>query len=189
MNIANVQNGSQIAVERHGSSIDCAHSTSRLTTLHELLAVLENDPPKSLPMLRSTASKVAEFYKLRLEEVSLDRVHQMRGQFRRYLEARTYAENSIRSYVNYAHILMQQARKFGWRPYQSLPEAWQQILALASKKKCTDPARSLALVRRTPQDVTVEDVDAWGERAFGQGASALLRSDPGQLSRNDPPVR
>jgi integrase len=141
------------------------------TTVSELLVLLSKEPPESFPMLRSTASKIAQFCGTSTEELTLDRVYQMRLQFRRYLEKAPYTENSIRTYVNYSNVLIQLARRQGWRPGQELPKEWQQVLALAPKRKCTDIVLYLALIRRTPNDVTVEDVDEWAEGRVQQGRS------------------
>lgn len=171
MNIVSIQNGSQIASKPHESAADCAYTSP--TTLSELLGILESDSPKSLPMLRSAVVKIAEFQNQRTEEISLDRVFEMRSPLRRYLKSRTYTENSIRTYVNLVSTLIQKARAAGWRPYQTLSEEWQQILAVAPKNKCTDIVRSLALLRKSPREVTSDDVDAWCENALGRGLRSI----------------
>ncbi len=172
MDVANMQSGSQIAAEPRKSSAQFADTgPSKLT---ELLELLENDPPQSLPMLRSTASKIAEFYNIQTAEITLDQVYAMRGQFRRYLKSRKYAEGSVRSYVNFLRILVDHARRSGWRPYRNLPQEWQRLLALAAKRRCSEVVRSVAVVRVTPHEVTLDDVDAWGETALSQGSSIRL---------------
>lgn len=182
MNIVSVQNGSQIASAPPGSSVSCADkcdtpSTNDLsiasapTTLHDLMERLQKNPPKSYPMLKSTAGAVAGFFKAPANEIELDRVAAMRGQFRRHLKASRYSENSVRSYVNYVRILIKMARDLGWRPGQSLPKEWQSVLALASKRKCTAAVHFLALIRKSPKDVTVEDVEGWVEARFLEGIS------------------
>lgn len=184
MSITELRNGSQIAAGPLESSVNCTDSALKPTSLSMLLSILERDPPKSLPMLRSTASKIAEFYGARIDDISFDRVYQMRGQFRRYLETRRYTENSIRSYVNYVRILIQKARSFGWFPGQNLPAEWQQLSALAHKRKCTDAVHYLAQVRKSPKDVTVEDVDCWVEVRLQEGISyELLRDKKGRFWR------
>ena len=163
MNSSILQNGSPIACEVLDSSEIAAARNSAPNTLTDLMVLLRDNPPKSFPMLQSTASLIAKFLDATFDEITLDRVNEMRGRFRRYLETRRNAENSIRSYVNYARILIKMARKFGWRPGQAAPKEWQQILALAPGKKCTDIARYLSQIKKTPGDVTIEDVESWAE--------------------------
>ena len=171
MNCAIVQFGSQTAPDSGGPSPESAFLTQPPKTLGDLLTLIDKSTSKELPMLRSTAAKLAEFHNLQFDEISLDKILQMRSQFRRYLEGRKYAENSVRSYVNYVRILIYRARALGWRPCQGLPEAWQQVLALAPKRKCTDTAQSFAVIMKSPRDITAEDVDNWVETQIQQGVS------------------
>jgi hypothetical protein len=148
------------------------------------MVLLERNPPKSFPMLGTTVSLIAAFFDSSFEETTMDRVNQMRGGFRRYLETRKYAQNSVRSYVNYARMLIGLARQYGWRPDQTAPKEWQQVLALASRKKCTDIARYLAQVKKTPNDVTIEDVEYWADLRLQEGVSyTLVRAKKGLFWR------
>jgi len=171
MSIAIVPNGSLIADYVLDSANNDSTRSSVPNTLGDLMVLLERNPPKSFPMLGTTASLIAAFFDSSFEETTIDRVNQMRGRFRRYLETRKYAENSVRSYVNYARMLTGLARQHGWRPNQTAPKEWQQVLALAPGKKCTDIARYLAQIKKTPSDVTIEDVESWAELRLEEGVS------------------
>lgn len=171
MSVATVQNGSQIAHKELDSATNGSSLSAAPNTLSDVMVLLEKSPPKSLPMLETTSSHVAGYFGLPFEEITMDRVNEMRGRFRQYLEKSPYTENSVRSYVNYVRVLIRLAGEFGWRPGQSAPKEWQQVLALAPKSKCTDVARYLALVKETPGDVTAEDVESWAELRLQQGVS------------------
>jgi len=174
MSIMNLHDGSQIACDLHESSATCGPCATIPITLSELLVALNETAPKSLPMLRSTASKLAVYFNMQPEEISLDSVYGLHGRFRQYLVSRKYAENSIRSYVNYLRILIQEARRTGWSPYLSVPEEWRKVLLLAPRRKCTSIARALSLVRKHPKDITVDDVAEWGQAANAEGESSTV---------------
>ena len=177
MSIAIVPNGSLIADYVLDSANNDSTRSSVPNTLGDLMVLLERNPPKSFPMLGTTASLIAAFFDSSFEETTIDRVNQMRGRFRRYLETRKYAENSIRSYVNYVRILIGSARQFGWRPNQTAPKEWQQVLALAPGRKCTDIARYLSQTKKSPGDVTIEDVESWADLRLHEGVSYSGVSD------------
>jgi integrase len=175
MNVAILQNGAQLAKDGRVASGNDTRTASPIT-LSELLGILATNPPKSFSMLRSTAAQIANLCNQPIEEITLDRVLEMRRPFRRYLEQRPYAENSIRSYVNYGRILIQMALKEGWRPYQNLSQDWLRVLALASRRKCTDPVRFLSIAKTNPRDVTPEDVENWAQIRLQEGASRKVVS-------------
>lgn len=152
MNFATLRSGTPIAPQILESSTNDATPTPAPNTLHDLMVLLEKNPPKHHRMLRSTAAVIAaKFFHQSLEEITLDRIAQMRGQFRRRLEAEKYTEHSVRSYVNYARILIKIARDLGWRPGRNLPQEWQHILPLARKTKCADVVHYLAQSKNSPR--------------------------------------
>ena len=170
MNCATLRSGTSIAQQMLESSTTDATPAPAPTTLHDLMVLLEKNPPKHYRMLRSTAAVVAaKFFNLSLEAITLDRVAEMRGQFRRRLEAEKYTENSVRSYVNYVRILIRISRNLGWRPGQNLPQEWQRILPLARKRKCADIVHYLAQTTKSPKDVTINEMEEWLDVRLQEG--------------------
>lgn len=153
--------GTQIALEVHDSSANGTCAALAPTTLRDLLDILAQKPPRALPMLRATSSLLAAYLDKTVEQISLDSVNDTRDGFRPYLEGRKYKENSVRTYVNHTKILLSSARDFGWTPTRTVPEEWRGVLELATEKECDDLAKHLANVRKTPREVTTEDVDQW----------------------------
>lgn len=184
MNSVDIHIGSQIAPVPLNSTGDFAQQSATPKTLSDLLIILAADPPKTWPMLQSTASKLAEYCGKPLEGTTLDQIFETRGQFRRYLEKAPYTENSVRSYVNYVRILLQMAVALGWQPGHVITQEWQEVLAQAPARKCLDVARYFSRVKKSPRDVTANDVEAWAEGRLKEGASFTnVRTKRGQFWR------
>jgi hypothetical protein len=89
-------------------------------------------------MLRTTCALLGNYLNKPAEQISIDRINESREDFRAFLQRSKYKEASIRSYLNFARILLKSAKSLGWKPTDSIPEAWRGVLALAAEKKCTD---------------------------------------------------
>lgn len=163
--------GAQIALEFRGPSVLVAAKVQGLITLGDLLDILGGTPPPGFPMLRTTSSLLGAYLNKPIEEISVDLVSQTRNGFRPFLEDRKYAEKSIRTYVNYVRILLNHAKDFGWKSSEVEPEEWRAVLALAAEKRCQDVVRYLAGIRKTPREVTIEDVERWAHLSVDQGLS------------------
>src|ERR1039457_6986539 len=100
MTISNVHSGSQIAQEFPTSS----QTDHNLNTLADLLDRLQEQPPKTFSMLRTTCSILVSYQGKPANEILLDSVFGAKDGLRAFLESRKYSENSIRSYVNYVRI-------------------------------------------------------------------------------------
>ena len=163
--------GTQIALNvRHSSEI----GTSELViprTLDDLLRAWSKEPPRELPVLRTTCNLLAKYLDTPVEHVLLNKVKETRDGFRTFLEGRKNKETSIRTYVNHVRILLNYARASGWEFVEEHPEAWRGVVALAVEKKCDDLAKHLARFRRTPGEVLIEDVDQWVLLRTQQGHS------------------
>jgi integrase len=122
-------------------------------------------------MLRTTCSRIAAYLDMPAEQITIESVSETKPGFRPFLESRKYAENSIRTYVNHARILLNSATQLGWKPTEAVPEGWRGVLALAPERKCTDIVRHFARIRMLPNDVTIEDVDSWVQSSVQRGAS------------------
>ena len=169
MTFTTIQNGAQSAYAIPDSSKPLAVSRTEVRSLADLLIQLNNEPTSQLPMLRSTAAKVAAFLGKSVEEVSLDLVHAHREGFRPFLQSQRYKEGSIRSYVNYLRILMQSAEELGWGPFMHQSSEWKPVLDLAKKNYCLALAKVLAETKKTPADVTQDDLNRWAEVSIARG--------------------
>src|SRR4051812_6674504 len=101
MTFATIHNGAQIARALPHSSADSMCRRIEVQTLADLLAHLNSKPTSQLPMLRTTAGKIAAFLGRPINQISLDLVYANRERFRPFLEKQRYKEGSVRSYVNY----------------------------------------------------------------------------------------
>lgn len=156
-----VQNGSAIAAELRDSSENSASSPIAPRTLADLLAIWSENPPRQVSMLRHTCALLADYHGTTVHDLTIDAVEQRRKSFRAFLEGRKNKENSIRTYVNYVRILLNLAREAGWELSDTTSTDWRCVIALADEQHCGDLARSLASIRKSPRDVTFEDVDCW----------------------------
>jgi hypothetical protein len=120
-------------------------------------------------MLRTTCARLADFFQMSVEDISIDAVDRSRKGFRPFLEGRQYGENSVRTYVNHVRILLNSASAAGWQPTDPTSEEWRRVIAIAAEKNCTDVARHLAAIRKSPREVTIEDVDQWVHVAAQRG--------------------
>jgi integrase len=164
-----IQDGTQVASALPHSSSDSTSRRIEVTSLAELLVHLNNQPTSQLPMLRTTAGKIAAFLGRSINEISLDLIFANRERFRSFLEAQRYKEGSVRSYVNYLRMLLEAAEGLGWRPFVHLPVEWQRVIDLASKNKCLTVMKFMAQAKGTPAEVTQEDLHNWIELSINEG--------------------
>ena len=163
--------GTQIASDIRDSSANCADAARALKTLENLLDILGEKPPPAFPMLKTTSALLAAYLDQPISQITIDSVNESRDGFRRFLKGRKNKENSIRSYVNYARILLRIAAELGWKPNHAVPEEWRTVLALAKERKCETLANYIATVKKRPRDVSIEDVDHWVQMRSQQGNS------------------
>src|ERR1039458_7166608 len=179
-----VHSGTQIAREVHDSSSYCSPNRRTLKTLADLLDILSENPPSGFRMLKSTCALIAAYLEKTTEQISVDSVYETRDGFRAYLVGRKNKSNSIRSYMNFRRILLKSAAEFGWKAENPVPEAWRDVLALATKRECLDLARHLSQLRKIPGQVTIEDVDRWVEKRVQQGIThCWARGKKNQIGR------
>lgn len=169
-----LQFGTQIAADVRSTSGNSKPGARNLKTISDLLDMLAENPPSALPMLRTTCSLLGVYLDKPVDQVLIDSVNETRNGFRSFLESRQYAQNSIRTYVNHVRILLKNAKELGWEPTQEIPEEWRGVLALAAEKKCLEVVKYLAGIRQSPRDVTIEDVESWGQMRIKQGFSSQL---------------
>ena len=141
----------------------------RIKTTGDVLAIVGQEPGRSTAMLRTTCGLLGLYLDLPGNDIPIDTLDARRKGFREFLVQRTYAENSVRSYVFQLRVLLKTARRHGWKPNANAPERWKPLLALASEKKITDIVRHFSQVTKTPADVTVENVDLWCKETSESG--------------------
>ncbi len=163
--------GASIAPEVRATSGVLTSKGCTPKTLRDLFDIFAANPPKSLSMLHATWSVLAGYLQMSADQITIDSVFDNSDGLSRFLESRKYAKNSVRSYGNYVRILLRKAEEFGWNPDEAFPEAWRGVLALAPEHKCADMTKHLARRRKTPADVTIEDIDGWVQMRTEQGRS------------------
>src|SRR6266852_721581 len=163
--------GAQIAQAVRSPSGTSKSEVPDPKTHDDLLARLEENPPRGFAMLRTTCSLLAAYLNESPRNVLLTTVDETRDGFRPFLERRKYTGNSVRSYLNYRRILLTAAKDLGWKPLETVPEPWREVLALAVDRKCTDIVKDIARIRTMPGEVTILDVDRWVELKIAQNRS------------------
>ena len=174
--------GSQIAFEVRDLSANSTPEVTDLKTVGDLLNRLATNPPRAYRMIKTTCSLLVTYLGLPTDKMLIESVHESKDGFRPFLEGRTYAENSIRTYVNHVRILLSCAKAFGWKPDDGVPEAWRGVLALAAGKRCTTIVKYFARAKKLPRDVTVEDVDQYVQLQVQKGKSlSMARVNKGRF--------
>lgn len=161
MMIENLQNGSEIAIALHDLSEISATHRAVPTTLADLLAIWEDNPPREVAMLRTTCARLADYHGAQVQDVTIVAVDRQRTGFRPFLVGRKYGENSIRTYVNHLRLLINYAKAAGWQAANSSSPEWGQVVLLANEQNCGELARYLLAIKNHPCDVTSHDVDQW----------------------------
>lgn len=162
MTTVNVPDGSQIAQVPPASSLTADKFAIVPKTVADLLVLLEQQGMKGMPMLRTTSGVLATFLSATHDRLTIQSVHDTKDQFRSYLTERRYAENSIRTYVNHAKILLNAAGQFGWVPSEEIPPAWEPVLNCGrSRKLPRNLVKHLMVLKPEPIHVSDTDVNAW----------------------------
>ena len=124
MNSALLQSGTEIAYDLRTSPNPSTITDVPVNTIGDLLTILEQRPPRSLAMLKTTCGLLGVYLNQPRDQILLDTVDARRSGFRQFLVARKYAENSIRAYVFQTRFLINTARRLGWRPSFAASEEW-----------------------------------------------------------------
>jgi hypothetical protein len=147
-----------------------------LKTVQDLLTSLRGS--RYLQMLRTTAGHISAFLNFPVEELAVDVLVDLGPSFRTYLNRRRYKRQAVRSYSNFAAMLLREAKKLGWTPAHSeLADAWQPVLAALPKRGCGAIVRYAIRQSRTPSQFCDKDLEAWGQtwldkgESFGHGAN------------------
>lgn len=143
----------------------------KLKTVQDLLTALQGS--RYFSMLRTTAGHTSNFLKLPVEQLPIDALLDLGPSFRLYLKERRYKRDAVRSYSNFAAMLLRGAKEMGWVPRQpEVPEAWQLILAAMPKNSCCGGIIRYAIRKqRTPSQFSDDDLNLWGQELLNQGRS------------------
>jgi integrase len=172
MSLSILQDGSEIAVDLRGSSRISGHRPVSVTTLRDVLDALETDPPPSYGMLRSTVARFSEFKSQPADRIRIECLKLERDDFKDYLNHSKYAQNSIRSYLNYSRILSGIATKMGWSsPLFTIPPDWSDLEPQIIRALCQGLVLHLVRIGRRPDTVHEDDLKAWVEKEVRQGRS------------------
>lgn len=174
MSTSTLRNGTAIAAPLPGIAQKSTVRPRKLASLQDLLDALEENQPHHIAMLRSTASKLAEFYDKPCAEISIELVEAERDEFRDYLRGKRYAPNSVKSYSNYASNLARFARQYGWTSSPDMiPAEWLPLIPAIRRAGSQRLFRYLLRQGRLPSAMREADLESWVEREVRSGRSYI----------------
>lgn len=127
----------------------------------DLLARLTKRGVPRLAAFKSQIGRVAAILRKSSITLTIDDLYETKPWFRKALENRKYAENSIQAFVNDLATLLRYAEDMGWSPWAEIPPAWLPIFDAAKEKRCRTICRYAAGHGKQPSDITQDDVDQW----------------------------
>jgi hypothetical protein len=162
MNTSRAKIGTKTDHYLRDSALFASISPLNLQTVRDVLEALDGDP--HLAMLRTTAGLLSASLNVPVERLKIDVLVDVVAPFKAYLKGRRYKQNAVRSYSNYAGMLLRRAKKLGWTPQSpEVPEPWKPILAAAGKEKgCAGVVRYAIRKGKPPLEFTDDDLSAWG---------------------------
>jgi integrase len=174
MSFAVLQSGSQIAPSVRTSSQIFAPELAPPQSIDDVLKALERNQPeyhasRKFQALRTTCSRLVDYFGKTLDEITLDELLEGKKKFRPFLENRKFVEGTVHKYMDCARLLLECATELGWNPEASLPSAWLGIFSLAKEQGITELVRYIARIRKSPEEVTIEDTDRWIESMTSDG--------------------
>jgi len=161
--------GNQIDKDVRSSSRSCNISQKKLETVCDLLAALSGD--NQIRMLRTTAGHISDCLNIPLDQLTIDALVGLAPKFTTYLVGRRHARNSIRSYCNYAGLLLRRARELGWTPKQppQASEAWAPITAAVAEIPGARGIPCFATnIGKIPSTLTDDDLNNWRKMMLAQ---------------------
>ena len=169
MNVATLPSGTPLAFLPPETSAFDAKPTAPVRTTGDLLSILSEKPPRTLPMMRTACGLLGKYLELPGDQIPIDLIEDRKRGFRPFLESHRYKENSVRSYVFQQTHLLKTAKRFGWRPDCHLTDEWKPVFELAARAHLTDIARHFSRSTDSPSEVTEKAVDQWGEARVREG--------------------
>ena len=167
--------GNQIDASLRSSSQSCNISHGKPQTVRDLLGSLSDH--EQIRMLRTTVGHICTYLNVPLDQLMIDALDGLAPRFKAYLQGRRYERNTIRSYCNYAGVLLRKAKALGWTPQQQeVPEAWSPMLAHLSKARGLQEIIGIRQIiddavrnGKSLSDYADADLDNWESRKLEQG--------------------
>lgn len=169
MNVAKRTFGNESDSDLRNSGLLPLISPCKVETLQELLTALEASPHHG--MLRTTAGHISRFLNLRVDQLAIDNLLDLGAPFRFYLKEQRFTYHAVRSYSNFAAMLLREAKKLGWTPRRPLvPEDWQPIFAVMPKRSgCASIIRYAVQQNKAPSEFRDNDLHSWGMTFLAHG--------------------
>jgi len=134
-------------------------------TVQALLAELQQH--KHISMLRTTAAHVSACLHVPVDQLTIDVLDGVASPLTAYLRARRHKPNAVRSYRNYAAMLLREAKRLGWTPREpdtNVSDAWKTILTSVAKAPgCSGIVRYAIAQGIMPTDFGDEHLTAWSQ--------------------------
>jgi hypothetical protein len=171
-----IGNKSDVELRDSADCLAIAHKPPH--TLPDLLTILKGNP--YFGMFQTTAGHICGYLDLPIEQVSLDAVMVLSDRmpsFKFYSEQRRFKRNAVRSYCNFASMLLREARILGWRPRETkASREWQPIIAgLGKARGCRQIARYAIRQEKQPFEFSDDDLNAFADDKLNQGGSYVTR--------------
>jgi integrase len=189
MTASSLQFGSEIASELRVRDTSREYIAEKFTSLQGFLDASHGRLGNEHAMLRSTAARLTEYFKMDPAQISLDIVSRNRSGFRDYLRSMRLKKNSVRSYSNYVNILLVRAKELGWKEAPvTVPAVWtpvlEQVQAAPVHSRCIKLLRFLVDKALTPATVQESDFAEWAHLEAKKGTSfSKTRGRIGRMRR------
>jgi hypothetical protein len=185
-----MENGQQIDAELQHAACSRTIAAVSVQNLQDVLNAIDNAPPnpkRPTAMLHTAAKIVSDCLNKGLGQIEIDELVPLRPRLKLYLQERRYPYNSVKSYLNYARMLVEEARYFGWVSHRpDVTKEWEKI------RQCVwNPKLNAALVvkyaisiGKAPGLFTDQDLKEWCGLAAAQGRSVRCLRDVAAGFRN-----
>ena len=142
-----------------------------LRTIGDLMQAFQERQNGRSAMLRSLVGHLCRYFNRAPESIAISELVGLRPRLRTYFQERKFKPNSIKSYINFLRILLQQAVELGWRDQSSdMTPEWQEVRACISPKRgCLGIIKFALRHGRSPNDFSDEDLERWAEEQLSLG--------------------
>lgn len=162
MTTSTLQFGSEIASELRINTNADSYIAGKIASLQDLLDALREQSEADSAMLRSTAAKLAQFFKQEAADIPLDIVSQNRDTFRDHLRSIKHKKNAVRTYSHYVNVLLARGTELGWQAKPiTLPQEWMPLLESAQSAGCKKLIYFLTKKGLSPETVQESDLAEW----------------------------
>jgi len=168
--LINTEVRNTLAPREFCNAVNPASDTETPQTLAGLLTQLETQEITNLPALKSKLPLMADLLMKRADQVSIQDLGEIKPELRRLLAERRLAQNSVHTYISEIGFLLKKAKALGWKPTVNVPPAWQAVWQCCGKKN-RKLITYLMKNRKSPGQVTSEDVESWIAEHVAQGGA------------------